>query len=229
MPRFFEELRADGTAGVERLVNLAISGETSESLMRGGQLDRALRLIRETGEALRVVTLDIGGNDLLYLAATQPCASAPNGSACREAVIRTLGAYEANFRAIVSRLVEALAASAPRARLMTLTYYNPFSGTGHEIERPGDLALLGDDRRIDCKASAASRDDRGLNDIVACVAAELTTDRLAVEVVDVQPTFVGRGFELTLIGLGDIHANDAGYAVMAAHLAAAFTGRAASA
>ena len=133
--------------------------------------------------------------------------------------------YETNFRSIVSRLAAALRDSAPAARLMTVTYYNPFSGTGHEIERAGDLALLGEDRRLDCEAAAASPDCRGLNDIVACVSADLTTDALAVEFVDVYPAFAGRGLELTLIDSGDIHANDAGYAVMAERLAEAYQAR----
>ena len=165
-----------------------------------------------------MVTLDIGGNDLLYLAASEPCVSAPNGGACRQAVIATLAGYEANYRSIVSTLAEALGVSAPTARFIVVTYYNPFSGTGHEIERAGELALLGDDRAMDCRA-ATNPDNRGMNDIVACVASELSTPDLSVEVADVQPDFIGRGVELTLIEYGDIHANDAGYAVMAERVA----------
>ncbi len=211
--RLFDALRAGGH--VDQLINLAVSGETSASMISGGQLEHALRTLTDLGPAVRVVTLDIGGNDLLWLAGSEPCASDPNSEACRRAVIGTLDRFEANYRAIAERVGgTARRAAGDGVALLALTYYNPFSGTGHPLELAGDEALLGADGRVDCGAASANEDHRGINDIIACVAAELGLD-----VADVYPQFVRRGAELTLIGYGDIHANDAGYAEMARVLA----------
>ncbi len=211
--RFFDAVRDDsGTgSGIGRLVNLAVSGETSTSLVSGGQLDEATRLLGDAAGAVPIVTLDIGGNDLLWLAASEPCASAPESDACRRAVVDTLDRFAANFHTALSRLAEASGGQdAGRVRVIVLTYYNPFSGTGHLLEGAADDALLGEDRTLDCTAAAADPDARGINDVIACVAAEL-----GAEVADVHPAFARRGSELTLIGYGDVHANDAGYGVMA--------------
>lgn len=209
--RFFEMLQRQPGSGIGRLVNLAVSGETSDSLINGGQLERGLRTIAEIGPALRLVTIDIGGNDLLWLAVSEPCASSPNSDACRRAVISTLDRFEANYRAVLSRLLEAVTRSAsPQTRLMAVTYYNPFSGTGDVLEPAGDDALLGVDRVLDCPAAGVESEKRGMNDAIACAARDL-----GIEVADVYGSFVGRGRELTLIGQGDIHPNDAGYAEMA--------------
>ena len=170
------------------------------------------------GSAIRLVTLDIGGNDLLALPRTEPCASAPTGEACRQTVIATLARFEDNYRTILERLTRALRESAPDARLLVLTYYNPFSGTGVELEVAGDGALLGDDRRIDCDAARVPA-NRGMNDILSCVASEF-----GAEVVDGYPPFVGRGTELSLILSYDIHPNDAGYAALTDVLAEAYLG-----
>ena len=209
--RFFEMLQREPGSGIGRLVNLAISGETSGSLIAGGQLERGLRAIADIGPALRLVTLDIGGNDLLWLAMNEPCASSPNSEACRRAVIATLDRFEANYRAVLSRIVEAVARnSSADARVVAVTYYNPFSGTGHPIEPAGDDALLGIDRALDCAAAGVDPETRGMNDVIACSAREL-----GMEVADVYGGFIGRGQSLTLIGYGDIHPNDAGYAEIA--------------
>ena len=211
VPRFFEMLRSEPESGVGSLVNVAISGETSESMISGGQLERALRAIADIGPELRLVTIDIGGNDLLWLAVNEPCASSPGGEACRRAVVSTVDRFEANFRAILERVTDAVGRSAsPETRLIALTYYNPFSGTGHELEPAGDDALLGADRALDCPAALVESEKRGMNDAIVCTAREM-----GVEIADVYGRFLGRGEELTLIGQGDIHPNDAGFAEMA--------------
>lgn len=208
--RFFEMLQRDPGSGIGRLVNVAISGETSASLIAGGQLERALHQIAEIGEDLRLVTLDIGGNDLLWLAANEPCASSPESDACRQAVVFTLDRFEANLRAVLERLVESIGRAGAEPRVFAVTYYNPFSGTGHPLEAAGDDALLGVDRTLDCEAALADGEKRGMNDAIVCAAREY-----GAEVGDVYGRFIGRGAELTLIGYGDIHPNDAGYAEMA--------------
>lgn len=199
---------ADGQPQVTSLVNLAVSGETSGSMI-GGQLLEALTTIGNTAD-LALVTLDIGGNDLLRLLRTQQCASAPASSDCRQLVAQTLAEFEANYRVILSQLAAALDASAPDALLAVMTYFNPFSGTDAPYEAAGDLALLGADGRLDCAAAEADVAARGMNDVIACVAAED-----GASLADVHPAFAGLGLELTHIGSEDIHANDVGYRVIA--------------
>ena len=189
-------------------VNVAVSGETSSSFIAGGQLATALEWIARSEPPVRVVTLDIGGNDLLRLLWTEPCASAPGTPGCRELVARTLAEFEANYRQILSAIRAALDQHAPGARLAAMTYFNPFSGTDALHEASAELALLGGDGRIDCDAPGAA--SRGMNDIISCVGTEL-----GAAVVDVHPAFEGLGLQLTHIGSDDIHANDVGYEAIA--------------
>lgn len=193
------------------VVNLARSGETSESLLEGGQLDAALALIHsaDAGE-IGLVTLDIGGNDLLRLLGGEPCAGTPDSVACRTQVAFTLAAFERNYRAALAALREALDAAAPNARLAVMTYFNPFGGTDAIYEAGGRLALLGADAELACDAAETTSANRGMNDIIACVG----RDFRAV-VADVHGRFVGQGIELTHIGSRDIHANDRGYRAIA--------------
>ncbi len=199
-----------GRLGHPALANLAVGGETSGSFRSEGQLAAALRLLRRADPAVTLVTLDIGGNDLLRLLGTDPCASAPDSAACRQSVAVTLAAFEENYRSSLRSLREAANRHAPDARLAVMTYFNPFSGTDAVYEAGGRLALLGRDLRIDCRAAGRDPADRGMNDTIACVARELD-----VRVADVHPRFEGQGLQLTHIGVEDIHANDRGYEVIA--------------
>ena len=196
------------TPPVTALLNLAIGGETSASMQGGGQLEAALRAIEDADPPVSLVTLDIGGNDLLALLRTPECANDPQGPACLAMLAGTLGAFEERYRDIVERLTDALAEHAPDARLAVMTYFNPFSGTDAAYEAASELALIGTDARLDCRATA--REQRGMNDVIWCVGEEL-----GAITVDVQPRFAGLGLELTHIGSQDIHANDEGYAAIA--------------
>jgi lysophospholipase L1-like esterase len=140
---------------------------------------------------------------------TEPCPSAPDSPACRQLVLETLAAFEANYRALLGELRAALDRQPSPASLLVMTYFNPFSGTAAAYEAAGDLALLGTDGTLDC-AAAAEPQARGMNDVIACAGAEL-----GAVPVDVYGAFRGLGLELTHIGSEDIHANDAGYAVIA--------------
>ena len=197
----------DAVPPVETLRNLAVSGETSAS-MQAGQLDEAVRAIEEAAPPVSLVTLDIGGNDLLALLRTPECANDPQGSPCLAMLAQTLTAFEERYRAILGRLSAAMSQHAPGARLAVMTYFNPFSGTDAQHEAAAELALLGTDASVDCEATA--REQRGMNDVIRCVG-----DELGAITADVQPRFAGLGLELTHIGDQDIHANDEGYAVIA--------------
>jgi lysophospholipase L1-like esterase len=202
--------RTPGTPPVAALRNLAVGGETSGSMIDRGQLADAVAAIGAADPPVTFVSLDIGGNDLLRLIRTEPCTSAPQSDGCLALVATALDSYAANARRILGELRAALDGVAPDATLSVMTYFNPFSGTGASYEQAGELALLGADRRLDCAAAIEDPRQRGMNDVIACVAAEH-----GAVLVDVQPAFVGAGLELTHIGSEDIHANDVGYAVIA--------------
>jgi acyl-CoA thioesterase I len=194
---------ADATPRVSALTNLAVSGETSTSMIRDGQLAEALDVIAG-GSTVALMTLDIGGNDLLRLLATDACAAEPLAADCLELLALTLADFETNYRQILEELTDGLAGHARGARLAVMTYFNPFSGTDTAHESAAELALLGTDGRLDCDADDPRA--RGMNDIIACVAGQL-----GAVTADVKPAFDGLGLELTHIGSQDIHANDRGY------------------
>lgn len=217
----FERTSAPGGVGgvaANRLLNIAVGGETSRSLIDGGQLAAAARLIGEADPPVSLVTLDIGGNDLLRLLGTEPCTSAPASAECAALVNATLGGFEENATRIFGELRRALDAVGSSAPLAVMTYFNPFSGTDDLYEAAADRALLGADGRADCEAARETTAARGMNDIIACLAEEH-----GAVLVDVQPLFVGFGLELTHIGSDDIHSNDMGYAVIANAFAEALT------
>jgi acyl-CoA thioesterase I len=200
--------QADSQPRAIALVNLAVGGETSTSMIRTGQLAAALDAIAAADPPVAVVTLDIGGNDLLRLIGTESCAAAPLSPDCLDLLALTLADFEANYRQIIGELMDALDAHAPGAPLAAMTYFNPFSGTDASYATAGELALLGTDGRLDCETDDPQA--RGMNDIIACVAEELGAIG-----VDVEPGFAGLGLELTHIASDDIHANDRGYEVIA--------------
>lgn len=186
--------------------NMAISGETSASMINDGQLADTLSQIDNPDNDAAVVTLSIGGDDLLELLRPgQPCFE-PSSPACPPAIQAALTTFSTNFAKILDDLNVALAADGGQNRLLVMTYYNPFSGTGNHYETAMDGILLGTDGRIDCAATGAAL---GLNDRIACIGAAK-----GARVVDVYPLFEGKGSRLTHIDALDIHPNDRGYDVI---------------
>ncbi len=111
----YRDLLAEETGRDVRLVQLGVSGETSESFSSGTdpQLARAEAALRENPRA--VVTLSLGGNDLLRVA---------NGTdAEREAA---LARYARNLERILNDLRRA---SDPEPRISVLALYNPAPGS----------------------------------------------------------------------------------------------------
>ena len=111
----YRDLLAEETERDVRLVQLGVSGETSESFVSGTdpQLARAEAALRENPGA--VVTLSLGGNDLLRVA---------NGTnAEREAA---LARYARNLDRILKDLRYA---SDPEPRISVLALYNPAPGS----------------------------------------------------------------------------------------------------
>jgi acyl-CoA thioesterase I len=208
VPLLFQYFQQPRTENVRILRNLSRPGETSDSFVAGGQLALAVAAIVEPATDTRVITLDIGGNDLLVLTSIEPCQSFPGSEPCQALVAAQLRKFAINYELILGALSSALENDPGKETLFVMTYYNPFRGTGHLYESFADRALLGTDLVIDC--SAPPGDARaGLNDLIACIGASS-----GAVVADVYLAFRGRGFELTHIAAGDIHPNDAGYAVI---------------
>ena len=209
VPIYFDTLRGGSPDEDFVLRNLAVSGETSHSLLSGGQLEAADAAIADPDTDVRVVSLGIGGNDLLALLRETSCATSPTGSDCQSLIGTALAGLARNLTAILTRLNSALAADPGTESVLVMTYYNPFSGTGSRFETPVDLVLLGVDQAVDCTV-LANPVNVGLNDLIACA-----TTQAGATVVDAYPAFQGRGPELTNILEGDVHPNTAGYREMA--------------
>lgn len=129
------------------LLNLGVPGETSGSLLAGGQLDEALAFL----EANRVayISIDIGANDLLGHLTSPECQADLDTEACRARLDGALTAYEENLPEALTALREA----APEATIVFLLAYNPFSlGTGILFEEDTSRTL---DRLNDVATAAA--------------------------------------------------------------------------
>ena len=183
------------------ILNLGVPGETSTSLLAtGAQLEKALQEIDSRrsdqiqGNEVQVITIDIGGNDLLAL--TQggtPCRTDPSGAVCQQIVASTLTDFSTNF---ARTLTDLRRSAGPDALILALTLYNSYSGTGGDLDAPGDLVV------------------QQLNTTVQSVASRADVD---ARVADIFPAFQGKAPSLTHIGETppDIHPNDDGYRLMA--------------
>ena len=194
--------------GADYFENLAVGGETSGTFLTG-QFGAAIAAINDGATDIELVTLTIGGNDLLDLLNSPDCQPDPTALDCQAAVAAALGGFAANFPTILGGLVAALAADPGEETVLVMTYYNLFPGTGSVFEGAVDAALLGSDGVL---SPVGTDPAPGLNDLIAWIAA---APALGATVIDVQPIFDGKGPVLTHIGEGDIHPNNAGYAQIA--------------
>jgi len=192
------------------LRNLAVGGETTTSMIAKGQLAKALAELRFRNQEnddpiddVVVITIDIGGNDLIGLTSEgRPCAP-PKGlddSGCAAAVGNAIDEASKNLPVILRAL---RVAAGPETRILVLDYFNPYSGSGRPLDEAGDLALP------------------ALNDSIEQAANMPGTD---AEVVHLFDGFRGRAPDLTHVmePEEDFHPNDAGYRLMADLLIAAY-------
>lgn len=107
--------------------NLALPGETSTSFIERpqsrSQLERALAELdaaQQAGHKISLITLTIGGNDML-------AARGKNQTQKAE----TLARFEANLQTILRQLTSR---TAGRTTLIITTYYNPFAANGPAIQ-----------------------------------------------------------------------------------------------
>lgn len=198
--------------GPTQLVNLACSGETTTSMLQGGgctydegtQLAAAEAFLRENAADTRLVTLDIGGNDVAR------CGFGGLKPSCTTPALATLSD---NLPQITSRL----RAAAPKAQVVVLNYYDPFL----VLDLLGDAGLgqksvteLAKVNGVIARSAAAS--DARVADVATAFQTTVTTPT-TVKDVGRLPTNLARILQWTWMAPPrfDFHANDAGYAVMA--------------
>lgn len=122
------------------LRNFGISGETTGTLLRSGQLDTAISFM--SGADIELITIDIGANDLLGHLGSDDCAADIDASACRARIDATFLTYERNMAVIF----DALRAAEPSTTIVFIKAYNPFSlglGGGLSFEQRSDEILQG--------------------------------------------------------------------------------------
>lgn len=202
-----------------KLVNLGCSGETTGSMIQGGrcaydegsQLAQAVEFLHAHARFTRLVTIDIGANDVAR------CGAQGLPPAC---VQEGLGSVAANLPVILGQL----RAAAPGVRIVVLNYYDPFlaawlTGPAGQALAQESVPLLGLLNGIIAGAAGA------VGGSVADVAGAFSsTDFSLVSVPSLGglvPRNVATVCALTwMCQRNDIHANDDGYAVLAAAVVA---------
>lgn len=204
VPRLAGYFQGASHGGADELVNLAVRGDTTGDLI-AGQLGPAVALIADPDTDTRVVTISIGGNDLLDLIndPTDACLNPARMAECQLLMGSALAGVAANMPVIMGTLQAALANDPGDEKVFVLLPYG-LGGAGLPIEALIDLGLRG-------AVPGAGCGDYGLDDILACVTA--ATGGI---VVDAYPLFAGRTLELTHMGEEfNVHPNDEGYEVIA--------------
>lgn len=167
------------------LENLAKAGATTQSLI-DEQLPGAEELLHRGG--VRLLTIDIGGNDFAALFGNLACLQEALTPDC------PLASVLEPVRARLDTIFGRLRAAGPDVPMAVMTYPNLFSGSGHVFELPA--------------ANALSR----LNEVIRDEA-----ERYGLTVVDPTRAFEGKSLQLTGVGNVpfDPHPNDAGHAALA--------------
>ncbi len=205
-----------------KLVNVACSGETVVTMVRGGrcayeegtQLAQAVEFLHAHRRTTRLVTIDIGANDV------QRCVSRSPLGIDFTCIQQGLG----DVQRLLPQVLAQLHAAAPEAQIIVANYYNPFlaaylTGAAGQALAQQSVALQAALNTI-IAGSAASVGA----DVADVATAFRSTDFTPVNVPalgGLVPTNVATICAWTwMCQLGDIHANDAGYAVMADTVAA---------
>lgn len=190
------------------LVNLACPGERSTTLVSGGicsyeegsQLDQALEFLHAHGRYTRLITLQVGANDV------QRCvdrATLTIDPACIQAGMADVATY-------LPMALGKLRAEAPNAQVVVLNYYNPFLATwllGNQSLAQQSAVLQGTLNGI--IGGAASASGAAVADVAT---AFRSTDWTVVGGVPTNVAYICR--YTWMCSRFDIHANDAGYALI---------------
>lgn len=190
------------------LLNLGHSGDDSEEIVRHGHLDQAIAEITsrngdgDPNNDVVLVTLEIGGNDLLDLffdyvvPGTCPTlVESLQRPECVGILRETLDNFPPNLKVVMDRLLGA----DPDLNIVLMTLYNPFSAKIEVFDPFGILSLEG---------MPDTPFPEGINDFIRAQAAAS-----GAKLADVYPEFVGKGPEY--ISMDIIHPNDTGYRAMA--------------
>ena len=196
-----------------RLRNLSCSGATTASMLgtdrctypEGSQVDAAVEFLRAHKAKVDLVTIDIGANDVT------PCARGTVDQACALGAVATV---ERNLTTILTRL---RAATGPDTEIIVLNYYNPFLAawlTGPAGQQVAGLTTFLQTLLNGAVARSA-----------AVVGADVADVATAFRSFDQTPVTTAFGTIPTNVATicawtwmctrNDIHANDAGYAVLA--------------
>ena len=97
-----------------QLVNLAVSGETTSSMLQGGQYAEAVQFLQSERRKVAFVTIDIGGNDVVGCALSSDPQCFPQAETT----------MALNLKAILAGLHGA----APHVRILGMTYFDPVLG-----------------------------------------------------------------------------------------------------
>ena len=194
-----------GQSGLE-VINLSVAGATSSDLVAaGGQLDLAIDEIASrsgngtAGDEVEIISVDIGGNDLLSLVAPgSPCLESASVEPCRAAFGDVLSAIQNNLADALARL----RVTAPEAIIVVVDLYNPYSGTGDLREAIAELGV------------------GQANGVISAVTAD---PNLRLRTVAIGQLFSGRGGQW--VAPDGIHPNDNGHAVIAEAVLAAVDSR----
>ena len=194
------------------LTNLGCPGETSQTLLAGGrcpypgggsQLEAALAFLRAHRHQVRLVTIDIGGNDV------NRCVSLATGidQTCFRQALFTLG-----FNLFVT--VAALRHAAPDATIVGMTYYDTVLAA--YLVGPAGQALAKQSLQLAHQFNGLLTVLYRLGGFrVADVAGAFSTDDMTTMVNGI-PLDVARICQWTwMCTKTDIHANTAGYGVIA--------------
>jgi len=203
--------------------NLGCSGETTTSLIAGGkcdypegsQLEAAEALLEAADGEVALVTIDIGGNDLLRCVRS----AATIDTTC---VTEGVGTVEKNLPGILERLRAAAGEDVP---VLVLGYYNPWLAA-QALDQP--VKGVKEAARAYTQLSAAIEAAAGASDttFVTLDEAFATTDTTPTEVGGrTIPENAARICTLTnLCTVGDIHFTDEGAATVGRVVAEAAQG-----
>lgn len=188
------------------LINLSEPGATSGDIVEtDSQLDKALEEIgarasdAEANNEVEIISLDVGGNDLLSLAEPDsPCFEDPLGGVCRVRINTVLSDLQRNLTRTLTELRQA----APQAEIYVIDLFNPYSGTGESLEIIASIGV------------------QQINGVLAAVSASA---ELGVRFVSVYELFQGRGPQW--VASDGIHPNNDGHRVLAEALTAGIEGR----
>ena len=207
-----EELQE--TAPKAKLRNLACSGATTTSMLgtdrctydRGSQVAEAVGFLRAHKSKVDLITIDIGANDVT------PCARGTVDVTC------ALGAVATVERNLTDILRQLRAATGPDTEIIVLNYYNPFLAA--YLTGPAGQQVAGLTTFLQTLLNGA------VTRSAATVGADVADVATAFRSFDTTPVSTAFGTIPTNVATicawtwmctrNDIHANDAGYAVLAA-------------